>query len=436
MHMQSKDSASEENDNTITVSPTRERVPPSPKIVSSIPGEDNIAFSPPKRNAPANAKIVTAASVQAEDVPTIPLGSLQTINALEPEVAVRSVATTRSVRLPPPLVAPPSEYRRTPVEWLLVWWDGIRPTYLLLPLMPALLGSILAWMQTITPNTPFGHFRLLHFLATLCAVVALQVGANLVNDYYDYIKNVDISNPLGPGGLIQQGLIKPSSILNLGLIMLALGAIIGIVLAFTGGLLALLFGIIGLFCAFFYSATARSLSSIALGELTAFFIYGPLITLGAYLVQAGGHTNNSSFLSVLLYSVPLGLLATAFIHVNNMRDIESDLQAEKRTLAGILGFRLSRVLYLLLLLGAYAIITALGLPHGAPHLVLITWWTLPTLLVAITGVFRTEFPSSLHIAMQETLKLSTYFALLLIIALIVSALIPALPHIPTHLLPF
>ena len=247
---------------------------------------------------------------------------------------------------------------------------------------------------------------------------------------------MDISNPLGPGDLIQQGLIKPSSVLGLGLIMLAISAIIGIVLAFTGGLLALLFGIFGLFCAFFYSATARSLSSIALGELAAFCIYGPLITSGAYLVQAGGHTTNSSFLSVLLYSIPLGLLATAFIHVNNMRDIESDLQAEKRTLAGILGFHLSRALYLLLLLGAYAIITALGLPHGAPHLVLITWWALPTLLVAITGVFRTDLPSSLHVSMQETLKLSTYFALLLIIALIVSALIPVLPHIPTHLLPF
>ena len=436
MHMQSKDSASEENDNTMTVSPTREKVSPSPKIVPSTPDEDTIAFSPLKRNAPANSKIVTAASVQAEDVPTIPLGSLQTISALEPEVAVRSIATTRSVRLPPPLVAPPSEYRRTALEWLLVWWDGIRPAYLLLPLMPALLGSILAWVHTVTPNTPLGHFRPLHFLATLCAVVALQVGANLVNDYYDYIRSVDISNPLGPGGLIQQGLIKPSRILSLGLAMLAMGTIIGIVLAFTGGLLFFLFGIIGLFCAFFYSATARSLSSIALGELVAFFIYGPLITLGAYLVQAGGHTTNSSFFSVLLYSIPLGLLATAFIYVNNMRDIESDLQAEKRTLAGILGFRLSRALYLLLLLGAYAIITALGLPHGAPHLVLITWWTLPTLLVAITGVFRTELPFSLHIAMQETLKLSTYFALLLIIALIVSALVPVLPHLPTHLLPF
>lgn len=436
MHMQSKDSASEENDNTITVSSTRERVSPSPKIVSSLPDEDTRTFSPHKGKVQTNAKIVTVASMQAEDVPTIPLGSLQTINALEPEVAVRSIATTRSVRLPSPLVATPSEYHRTPIEWLKVLWDGIRPAYLLLPLMPALLGSTLVWIQTITPNTPFGYFRPLHFIATLCTVIALQVGANLVNDYYDYIRNVDISNPLGPGGLIQQGLIKPSRVLSFGLVMLTIGAIIGVVLAFTAGPLALLFGIIGLFCAFFYSATSRSLSSIALGELVTFFIYGPLITSGAYLVQAGGHTTNSSFLSVLLYSIPLGLLATAFIHVNNMRDIESDLQAEKRTLAGILGFRLSRVLYLLLLLGAYAIITALGLPHGAPHLVLITWWTLPTLLVAITGVFRTEMPSSLHFAMQETLKLLSYFALLLIIALIVSALIPVLPHFPAHLLPF
>src|SRR5437764_5315386 len=125
--MQSKDSTSEENDNTITASPTREKVSPSPKIVSSTPDEDTIAFSPLKGKAPANSRIVTAASVQAEDVPTVPLGSLHTISTLEPEVAVRSVGTTRSVRLPSPLVAQPIEYHRTLIEWLQVWWDGIRP---------------------------------------------------------------------------------------------------------------------------------------------------------------------------------------------------------------------------------------------------------------------------------------------------------------------
>src|SRR6266567_8843518 len=173
--MQSKDSTSEEKDNTMTASPTREKVSPSPKIVSSNPDEDTIAFSPLKGKAPANSRIVTAASVQAEDVPTIPLGSLQTISALEPEIAVRSVATTRSVQLPTPLVSQPTEYRRSLIEWLQVFWDGIRPIYLPLAIMPVLLGSALAWLQTLSPQTPFGHLRLLQFIAALCAVIALQM---------------------------------------------------------------------------------------------------------------------------------------------------------------------------------------------------------------------------------------------------------------------
>jgi 1,4-dihydroxy-2-naphthoate octaprenyltransferase len=414
MQMQSKNSASEQDDNTITASPFKEK--------ASI--------------SPASSKIVTAPSVQAENVPTIPLGSLQTINALEPEIAVRSVATTRSVQLPTPLVSQPTAYRRSLFEWLQVIWDGIRPIYLPLAIMPFLLGSTLAWLQTLSPQTPFGHFRLLYFIAALCAVIALQMGANLVNDYYDFIKGIDTSNPLGPGALIQQGLMKPTNVLTFGLVLLFLGAILGAVVAFSGGLFAFLIGIIGLLSAFFYSATSRALSSITLGELASFFIYGPLITMGAYLVQSGGSASNSTLLIVLLYSLTLGLLAAATVHANNMRDVESDLQAGKQTVASIMGLGLSRALYIILLLGAYGIITALGIPRGAPHLVLITWWTLPTLAVAITGVLRADMSGGLHSAMLETLKLLSFFTLLLIAALIVSGLIPLLPHIPTHLVPF
>ena len=413
--MQSKNSASsEEDNNTITVSPFREK--------TSI--------------SPASSKIVTAPSVQAENVPTIPLGSLQTISALEPEIAVRSVATTRSVQLPTPLVSQPTEYRRSLIEWLQVFWDGIRPIYLPLAIMPVLLGSALAWLQTLSPQTPFGHLRLLQFIAALCAVIALQMGANLVNDYYDFIKGIDTSNPLGPGALIQQGLMKPINVLTLGLVMLFLGAILGAVVAFSGGLFAFLIGIIGLLCAFFYSATSRALSSITLGELVSFFIYGPLITMGAYLVQSGGFASNSMLLGVLLYSLTLGLLAAATVHANNMRDVESDLQAGKQTVASIMGLSFSRALYIILLLGAYGILTALGIPRSAPHLILITWWTLPTLAVAITGILRADMSGGLHSAMRETLKLLSFFALLLIAALVISGLIPLLPHMPTHLVPF
>ena len=216
---------------------------------------------------------------------------------------------------------------------------------------------------------------------------------------------------------------------------LLLGGLLGAIVAFSGGPFVYLFGLIGLLSAFFFSATSRPLSSIALGELTSFIIYGPLLTLGAYLVQAGGSPNRASFLTALLYSLPLALLTTAAVHANNMRDIETDTQAEKLTLASLVGLRWSRVLYVLLVLGAYAIIAAIGLPHGAPHLILITFWTLPILVVAFTGALRADMPTSLHLAMRETLKLHTYFTLLLLAALLATALWGLLPHLPIKALP-
>lgn len=425
--MQSSDSISENSEITITVSPPRGR--------GKGKNKEKLPASPSPLSSPSS-HIIRADSVQAEEVPTIPLGSLQTISTLEPEVAVRSTASTRSVRLPAPLVVQPSEYRRSFGEWIQVWWEGIRPAYVALALLPVLLGNTLAWTQSIAPQVPFGHFRVLHFIVMLVAVAALQIGANLVNDYYDYIKGVDTSNPLGPGGLIQQGLIKPINVLNFGLVLLALGSVVGAVIALAGGFYVFLLGIIGLLCAYFFSATSRSLSSIALGELVSLCIYGPCLTLGAYLVQNGGVINQALLIHVLLYSLPLGLLAAAIVHVNNMRDVESDTQANKRTLASLLGLRLSRALYILLLLGAYAIIVALGVPSGAPHLILIALWTLPLLMVVITGVLRADMPPSLHLVLRTTLSLYRYFALLLIAALLVTAIVlSVLPHIPSRLLP-
>jgi len=376
-----------------------------------------------------STKIVTAKAVQAEEVPTLPLGPVQAISALEPEIAVRSVASTSIVSMPEPLVVQPSEYHRSTGEWVQIWKEGIRPAYLPLALMPVLLGSVLAWTPTMTTKNPFGSFHLSHFIGTVLAVLLLQVGANLLNDYYDYVRGIDTSNPLGPGGLIQQGLIKPTRVLSVSFIALAVGAILGLIVAWRGGPLVLLFGLLGLLSAYFYSATKRALSSLALGELVGFIVFGPLITLGAYMVQTGSIARN-----VLIYSIPLGLLAAAVIHVNNMRDLESDAQANKRTIAALLGVAWGRAWFLALLLAAYVIILALGIPHGTPHLILITLWTLPNLVVVITGILRTDASSGFHLVMQEQLKLATAFAVLLVVALLATALFPLLPIIPFHLL--
>jgi len=395
--------------------------------------ENNDPASVSKTDSTPALQVVMAESVQAEEVPTIPLESLQMVSELQPEVSVRSLGSSPAVITPVPLVAPPSEYHRSRWEWLLIWWDGIRPAYLPLSLLPVILGSVAAWTQSISHTSPHGIFHLFRFILTLAAVLLLQIGAQLINDYYDYSRGIDTGNSLGPGGLIQQGLINPVRALTYGLAALAVGGLLGAILAISVGWLAFVFGLLGLLAAYLYSGPFRGLSSLALGELVSFCVFGPLLTLGAYLVQTQ-HLDRMVF----ILSISLGFLATAFIQVNDMRDAESDAQAGKHTLASLLGLSLSRTLYILLLLGAYAPIVALGLPHHAPHLLLLVLWTLPGLVIVITSILRTASSASLNVIIHQTLTLEAFFTLLLVVALVVTAIVPVLtfPHLPSLKLPF
>ncbi len=427
---------SEELKSTDTAAPrTKASAVSRPKEVAASKSKETVVSKPKEtvvsspKTAPAS-HVVTADSVQAEEVPTIPLGSLETISALQPEVTVQPVSATRAVSMPAPLVVQPSEYRRSLGEWIQLWWDGIRPAYLPLSLLPVLLGSVLAWTHSVSSKSLLGQFHPIRFIAAIIAVLLIQTGAHLLNDYYDYLSGADTSNAFGPGGLIQQGLVKPTRVLACGFTLLGLGALVGLLAATMGGFLVVVLGLIGLLCAYFYSATAHSLSALGLGELVGFVVFGPLITLGAYAEQAQSITPG-----VVIYSLPLGLLAAAIIHVNNMRDSEGDAHADKHTIASLLGLQWSRAWFLVLLLGAYAVVTALALPHGAPHLLLLTLWTLPPLVVVVSGVLRTDTRAGLHLVMVQMLKLETYFVIFLVIALILSALFPVLPHLPAHILP-
>ena len=405
--------------------------------ISNVSNVSSVTNTKPKTtNAVTSTHIVTADSVAPEEVPTIPIGSLETIGGRHPAVAIRSVSPSsgQMASPPTPLVVQPSEYHRGFGEWVQVLWDGIRPPYLLLSVVPVCVGSILAWTRTVAPHSLLGHFHFSHFIGMLLAIVLIQGGAHLVNDYYDYIHGVDRSNPFGPGGLIQQSILRPTSVLNVGLGMLALGFIVGVVIAFVGGPLVFLLGALGLLAAYFYSATSHSLSSLALGDVVAFFIFGPLTTAGAYLVML---RTGSLDRSVIAFGTILGLFADAVIHVNNMRDIEGDEQAGKRTLASILGLPWSRILYAAFILLAYILILGMGLPPGAPHFLLLTLWTLPLLVVVLTGIIRAGAAGSFNTLVGQTLRLETYFALFLIVGLIITALLPLLPlpHLPTHILP-
>jgi 1,4-dihydroxy-2-naphthoate polyprenyltransferase len=336
--------------------------------------------------------------------------------------------------LPAPLVAQPAEYQRSLSEWVQIWWEGIRPAYLSLSLAPVLLGTTLAWTQTVHAQTPLGQLHLGYLIGSIVIALFIQIAGHLINDYYDYVRGVDTGNLFGSGGLIQQRYVKPTLVLKIGLMLLGMGTFLGLILSIgRGSLVIALFGLLIVLGAYFYSAPPRPLSSIALGEICGFILFGPLLTLGAYIVQAGG----SSFpTSTLIYSLPPGLLAMAVIHTNNMRDRDTDANAQKLTLTSIVGRKASRFIYLLLLFITYGLIGILGVVHQGPHLILITFWTLPLLVVAGSGIIRTRVAAGFHMVMRETLHIEIYVILLLITGLALTALIPVLPHVPAHLLPF
>lgn len=378
-----------------------------------VPNSKDTAIAPKK--APVSSQVIAAESVQAEEVPTIPLDSLHTLSTLQPEVSVRPVAATQITTVPEPLVVQPAEYRRGPGEWARIWWDGIRAYYLWFAVLPLALGSVLAWLASISTKKPFGDFHPQRFAVALVAVCLLQMGASLLNDYYDYIGGVDTSNSLGPGGLIQQGLIKPARVLAIGLFFLIIGAFIGALAAFYGGFTAFIFGALGLLGAYFYSAPPRALSRLTLGEVVSFWLFGPLLTLGAYLIQLGKLDSLP-----LVCGTSLGLLISATLYINDMRDIESDAQAHKYTLASLLSVRVNRFVCTLLFLGAYVPVLVLGIPSHSQHLILITLWTLPGMVAILIALYRTTTPASLHTTMHQALKLAILFTVLLIIALTIS----------------
>jgi 1,4-dihydroxy-2-naphthoate octaprenyltransferase len=378
-------------------------------------------------------KIVAADPIQAEDVPTIPIDSLELVASLKPAISVHCVDKTSLPNLPAPLVAQPSEYQRSLSEWLQIWWDGIRPGYLSLSLSPILLGTTLAWTQTVHAQTPLGQLDLAHLLGSIVLAFLIQIAGHLINDYYDYVRGIDTGNILGSGGLIQQRYVKPTLVLMIGLILLGMGTIFGLIFSIgRGSLMLYLFGLLIILGAYFYSAPPRPLSSIALGEISGFILFGPLLTLGAYMAQTGSSLPASAF----IYSLPPGLLAMAVIHTNNIRDRETDANSQKLTLVHFMGLRASRIIYLLLLFIAYSIIGVLGVIHQGPHLILITFLALPPLVIVISGIIRTTASAGFHLVMRETLRIEIYFVLLLIAGLVLTALIPVLPHVPAHLLPF
>ncbi len=222
------------------------------------------------------------------------------------------------------------------------WLLAIRPKTLPAAAAPVITGSAVAISD--------GSFSFFIFCAVLSGAFLLQISVNLANDYFDFKHNIDTHKRLGPKRVTQSGLIAPSSVRNAMITTLVLSLLVGVYLVTKGGLPIVIIVILSLVSALAYSGGPYPIASNGLGELFVFIFFGPVAVCGTYYLL----TDTLTF-KAFLTSVPVGLLITAIMVVNNLRDIKTDETAGKRTLAVILGGAGTKSEYVLLILVSYLI---------------------------------------------------------------------------------
>jgi len=280
-----------------------------------------------------------------------------------------------------------------------IWLQAIRPRTLPAGAVPVVVGSAAAFAV--------GGFRPLPALAALAGALLLQIAANLANDYHDWKNGADTDARSGPARVTQQGLIPPKLVRRAYLLVLLLVLPIGGYLATLGGWPIVAIGLAGMLCAVAYTGGPWPLGYLGLGDLLVFVFFGPIAVAGTYAVQVGRWDALA-----LLAGVPLGLLATAILVVNNHRDADTDRVAGKKTLAVRLGRSAMRGFYILLLLAAFAAPAALIGRPGA--LVLLA---APLAIAPLRSMWGQVDGPRLNRALAQTAQLLLVFGVLFSIAL-------------------
>lgn len=259
-----------------------------------------------------------------------------------------------------------------------IWVAGARPRTLPAAVVPVVVGTACA-----VGEVP-GGLIWWRFVAAMVVALALQVATNYANDYSDGIRGTDSDeHRVGPVRLVGQGLASPGDVKRATLLAFGVAGVFGAALAVTVGPELFLVGAGAIAAGWFYTGGPKPYGYSGLGEIFVFVFFGVVATAGSAYVQTGS-------LSALGLgaSVPVGLLATALLVINNLRDIPGDTKVGKRTLAVRLGDKRTRFLYVAMILGAFMLVPVVsglgGRPFGAAALLAVLLARVPVVKV-LTG---------------------------------------------------
>ncbi|HYF25430.1 MAG TPA: 1,4-dihydroxy-2-naphthoate polyprenyltransferase [Baekduia sp.] len=288
-----------------------------------------------------------------------------------------------------------------------IWVMAARLRTLPAAVAPVLVGTALAIWDD--------EFRAGAFVAALLGALFIQVGTNLSNDYSDARRGADTEDRLGPVRVTAGGLVPPRQVLLATYLTFGLAVLTGVYLIAIAGPVVLAIGAASILAGVLYTGGPRPYGYEGLGEVFVFSFFGVVAVCGTYFVQA-----EDLRWEAFALSVPVGLLATAILVVNNVRDIDTDRRAGKRTLAVRLGRERTRGLFAAMVYLAFplALVPWLGGPLDVP--VLLSWLALVPAVGLVRTVRNHADGPTLNAALARTGAVQLVFCVLLSAGIVLS----------------
>jgi 1,4-dihydroxy-2-naphthoate octaprenyltransferase len=283
-----------------------------------------------------------------------------------------------------------------------------RPATLPAAAVPVIVGAAAAVAQGAA-------FKSLVFAATLVSALLIQVGTNFANDYSDFHRGADHEGRLGPLRVTQSGLIGHAAVRRGIAVAFGLALLPGAWLAWLGGWPILIIGVISIVAGLAYTGGPWPLGYHGLGDVFVFIFFGIVAVTGTAYLQLGAW---SPF--ALAVAVPIGLLVTNILVVNNLRDLPTDRAAGKRTLAVHLGERGARLQYVLLMAIAYLVPTILAFEGGRRVWMLLPLLSAPLAIALARRILGGLAGRALNPVLERTGQLLLVFGLLLAAGLLLA----------------
>lgn len=280
----------------------------------------------------------------------------------------------------------------TPLTRLQAWRTAARVHTWPAAVVPVLVGSGLAYGEDV--------FRWDAFVWALVGALAIQVAANFANDASDARRGADTEDRLGPPRMVALGVISPRQMWFATWIAIAIAGVAGIALTMIAGWIVLLIGVASIVAMLGYVGGPAPYGYRGLGEVFVFLFFGVVATVGSRYVH-----DMRAPLAAWLLAIPVGMLVTSILVVNNYRDIETDAKADKTTLAVLMGRDRTRTLFGILVFGSFVAIAIFGTTRLIPLSCLFSCFLLLFAAVPVRIVYsKTDGPALIR-ALKATARL-------------------------------